>query len=72
MDTTDDTTTRQSRSVVALAAGVVIITAVIWALAMGHLVSIPMPLVWILPFIDIVIVAGVVLWEAGLFDKSRS
>ena len=59
------------RTVMAVAAGVVILLAAIWAMAMGHLISLPLPLVWIIPLSCILIVAIAVLWAAGMFDRQE-
>ena len=39
-----------------------------WTLGMSNVIQLPLALVWILPFLSIVIGAISILWEGGLFD----
>lgn len=48
---------------------VIVLLLVIWTLGMSGVIQLPLALVWIIPFICIVIGAFAVLWAGGAFDE---
>lgn len=52
-----------------VAIAVVIICVIVWTLGVSGVIHLPRPLVWILPFICLLIAVLALLWDKGTFES---